>query len=61
MAGKIVRRQAEITGKVQAGQVLAEMDPKDYRLSAEAAQAQVNAAKTNRDLAQVDFNRFKTS
>ncbi len=60
VAGKIVRRQAEIGQKVQAGQVLAEIDPKDYRLSAEAAQAQVNAAKTNRDLAQADFNRFKT-
>jgi multidrug efflux system membrane fusion protein len=59
VAGKIVRRQAEIGQKVQAGQVLAEIDPKDYRLSAEAAQAQVNAAKTNRDLAQADFNRFK--
>ena len=59
VAGKIIRRQAEVGQKVQAGQVLAEVDPKDYRLSADAAQAQVNAAKTNRDLAQADFNRFK--
>ena len=29
VAGKIVRRQAEIGQKVQAGQVLAEIDPKD--------------------------------
>ena len=59
VAGKIIRRQAEVGQKVQAGQVLAELDAKDYRLSADAAQAQVNAARTNRDLVQADFNRFK--
>ncbi|MBP8018692.1 MAG: efflux RND transporter periplasmic adaptor subunit [Hylemonella sp.] len=60
VAGKIIRRQAEVGQKVQAGQVLAEIDPKDYRLSADAAQAQVNAARTSRDLAQADFSRFKS-
>lgn len=59
VAGKIIRRQAEVGQTVQKGQILAELDPTDYRLSADAAQAQVNAAKTNRDLAQADFNRFK--
>lgn len=59
VAGKIIRRQAELGQRVQAGQVLAQLDPQDYRLSAEAAQAQVVAAQTSRDLAAADFRRYK--
>ncbi|MBF5006593.1 efflux RND transporter periplasmic adaptor subunit [Diaphorobacter caeni] len=56
--GKIVQRQAELGQHVSAGQVLAQLDARDYQLSAQAAQAQVNAAKTQRDLAQADFKRY---
>jgi membrane fusion protein, multidrug efflux system len=58
VAGKIVRRQAELGQRVRAGQVLAQLDPQDYRLAAQAAQAQVAAASTNRDLAAADFKRY---
>ncbi|HEY8047596.1 MAG TPA: efflux RND transporter periplasmic adaptor subunit [Ramlibacter sp.] len=58
VAGKIVRRQAEIGQRVKAGDVLAQLDPRDYQLAAEAARAQVNAALTNRDLAAADFKRY---
>jgi RND family efflux transporter MFP subunit len=44
---------------VRAGDVLAQLDPQDYQLAADAARAQVNAAATNRDLAAADFKRFK--
>lgn len=59
VAGKLVRRQAELGQRVKAGQVLAQIDAQDYRLAADAARAQVAAAQTNRDLALADFNRFK--
>jgi RND family efflux transporter MFP subunit len=59
VAGKITRRQAELGQRVKAGDVLAQLDPQDYQLAAQAARAQVNAALTNRDLAAADFKRFK--
>ncbi|PIF78547.1 RND family efflux transporter MFP subunit [Variovorax sp. 54] len=58
VAGKITRRQAELGQHVQAGQVLAQLDPQDYRLAAEAARAQQAAAQTNRDLAAADLKRY---
>lgn len=59
VAGKLVRRPAELGQQVKAGQVLAQIDAQDYRLATDAARAQVVAAQTNRDLAAADFNRFK--
>jgi multidrug efflux system membrane fusion protein len=58
VAGKIVRRQAELGQRVKAGQVLAQLDARDYQLAADAARAQLAAATTNRDLAAADFKRF---
>ncbi len=59
VAGKMIRRQAELGQRVKAGEVLAQLDPQDYKLAAEAARAQVAAAITNRDLAAADYKRFK--
>lgn len=59
VGGKMVRRQAELGQRVQAGQVLAQLDPQDYQLAAQAGRAQLAAATTNRDLAAADFKRFK--
>ena len=59
VAGKMVRRQAELGQRVKAGDVLAQLDPQDYQLAAQAGQAQVVAALTNRDLAAADYKRFK--
>ena len=59
VGGKIVRRQAESGQRVKVGQVLAQLDPQDYRLAADAARAQVAVALTNRNLAAADFKRFK--
>lgn len=60
VAGKITRRTAEVGQHVRAGTVLAQLDPQDYRLAAEAARAQVAAATTTRDLAAADFKRYQT-
>lgn len=59
VAGKITRRQAELGQHVQAGQVLAQLDPQDYQLRADAARAQAVAAQTQRDLAAADLKRYR--
>lgn len=58
VGGKIIRRQAELGQRVKAGQVLAQLDPQDLRLAADAARSQLQAAATNRDLAAADFRRY---
>lgn len=58
VAGKIVQRQAELGQRVKAGDVLAQLDPKDYQLAADAARAQLAAATTQRDLAAADYKRY---
>ncbi len=60
VAGKITKRQAEVGQRVKVGQLLAQIDPQDYKLAAEAARAQVAVAQTNRDLAAADFKRYAT-
>lgn len=59
IGGKLIKRQAELGQHVQAGQVLAQLDPQDYRLAADAARAQVTAAATSRNLAAADFKRYQ--
>lgn len=59
VGGKLVQRQVEVGQRVKAGQVLAQLDPQDLRLSAEAARAQASAAQTQRNLAAADFRRYK--
>lgn len=59
VAGKITKRWVDNGQRVKAGQLLAELDPQDYALATDSAQAQVQAAKTNRDLAAADLKRFK--
>jgi len=57
--GKLLQRPAEIGQRVKAGQLLAELDPMDYRLAAVASAAQMAAAQTNRDLAAADLKRYQ--
>ena len=51
VAGKLLSRPAEIGQRVKAGELLAQIDPQDYRVTADAAAAQLVAAQTNRDVA----------
>ena len=60
VAGKIVRRAVKPGQRVQAGQLLAQLDARDYQLAAEAARAQVASATTQRDLAAADLKRFQS-
>ena len=60
VAGKIVQRQAELGQRVRAGQILAQLDPRDYQLATDAARAQLASATTQRDVAAADFKRYQT-
>jgi membrane fusion protein, multidrug efflux system len=60
VGGKLIKRQAEVGQRVRAGQVLAQLDPQDFKLASDGARAAVAAATTNRDLAAADFKRFQS-
>jgi RND family efflux transporter MFP subunit len=60
VGGKIIKRQAEVGQRVKAGQILAQLDPQDYKLATDASRAALAAATTNRDLAAADFKRFQS-
>jgi multidrug efflux system membrane fusion protein len=57
--GKIKARLVDVGAQVEAGQVLAELDPADLKLQAASAQATLSSARANRDLAQSEFNRYQ--
>ena len=59
VAGKLVARHVELGQRVKPGQRLADLDPRDYELAADAARAQVRAAQTQLELAQADFKRYQ--
>ena len=59
VGGKLIARQAELGQRVKAGQLLAQIDPQDYRVAAEAAAAQLIAAQSNRDVALADLKRYQ--
>ncbi len=58
VGGKLVQRPVQLGQSVQVGQLLAQIDAQDYALGAQAAQAQVQAARVQRDVAQADWQRF---
>ena len=59
VGGKMLRRLVEVGQHVNAGQALAQLDAQDFKLSVDAARAQLAAAVANRDLAAADYKRFK--
>lgn len=58
VGGKLVQRPVEVGQRVVAGQLLAQLDAQDLALAAQASQAQIAAAQTQRDLAAADLKRF---
>jgi multidrug efflux system membrane fusion protein len=60
VGGKLIERPVEVGQRVKAGQLLAQLDPQDLKLAADAARAQAAAARTNRDLAAADFKRYQS-
>lgn len=60
VGGKLVRRLVDVGDRVRRGQLLAELDPGDLALQAQAAQAQLAAAQAELQRAEADRARFAT-
>jgi RND family efflux transporter MFP subunit len=58
VAGKIVKRPANVGDRVHAGQVLAEIDASDLRLQVDSAEAELIAAKANLEQVAAEFDRY---
>lgn len=58
VGGKIARRLVDVGARVQAGDVLVELDPADLRLQLDAARAAQAAAQADATLAQSERDRF---
>ncbi|HJQ60165.1 MAG TPA: efflux RND transporter periplasmic adaptor subunit [Vineibacter sp.] len=58
VAGKIISREVDIGARVTEGQVLARLDPADFRLARDNAQAAVIAAEADEAHAQADLERY---
>ena len=58
VGGKLVRRAVDAGARVSQGQVLAELDPADQALQAQAAQAQLAAAEAELVRSKGDLDRY---
>ncbi len=57
--GKLVERRVDIGSRVEAGQVLARLDPTDLELALKAAEANVAAARSREKVAEDGLNRAR--
>lgn len=58
VAGKIVRRAVDVGAVVQAGQLIADLDPTDYKLAVDNARAAFAAAEGDYMRAKADHERY---
>ena len=58
-SGKIIKRHVALGATVKRGQLLAELDPQDAALAADAARAQVTATETEADFAKAELARTR--
>lgn len=59
VGGKIAKRLVDAGASVRRGQPLAELDPQDVKLAADAARAQVTAQQTEAEFADAELKRFR--
>ncbi len=59
VAGKLVERKVDVGVEVKKGQLLARIDPTDYKLSVVSSKAQMNSAQADVDKASADLARYK--
>jgi RND family efflux transporter MFP subunit len=60
VAGKVVARLVDVGDRVRAGDVVARLDPRDYRLQVESADAELTAATSNLAQATADEQRYQS-
>lgn len=60
VAGKMIERMVDVGQKVEAGQVIAKLDPTDLRLAVEAQRAELAAARSSREQAVAAQVRTRT-
>jgi len=60
VAGKIVARLVDVGDQVKAGDVVARLDPRDYRLQVESAEAELAAATSNLAQTTADEQRYQS-
>ncbi len=58
VAGKIVRRSVDVGAAVKPGDVIAELDPTDYRLAVDNARAALVSAEADYARAKADHERY---
>lgn len=59
VAGKLIDRTVDIGDRVHKGQVLAKLDPSDYRFAEQNIKAQLIAAKADREYTKDDLSRYR--
>jgi len=59
VAGKLINRSVDMGDRVRKGQMLARLDPSDYRLASQSIKAQLIAAKADRKYSQDDLSRYR--
>lgn len=59
VGGKIQKRLVDTGAVVKRGQALAQLDPQDVKLAADAARAQVSAQQTESEFADAELRRFR--
>jgi RND family efflux transporter MFP subunit len=59
VAGKLINRSVDIGEQVHKGQLLARLDPGDFRLASQNLKAQFISAKADRDYSKDDLIRYR--
>src|SRR3954462_2141444 len=59
VAGKVISREIDVGAVVKAGQLLASIDPTDYRLAVDNARAALASAEADYARAKADLDRYQ--